>query len=845
MDLKTMIQEWEQALHYEVQALKEQRSGGIRLMNGECLYHEGKGTVYAFTGLWDMQIPEGVPVTIVLADQEVKGTVLDCFRKEITIAFERFVGEEVEEAELFSEPWELLQKLAERLEEAGEKSVCLRRMKRLLSPPETIRHPADQVKNTLHEAALRAQYNPVTYIWGPPGTGKTYTLARVAGRHYVNRRKVLILSHSHAAVDVLLKEVREFLEGRQRWKRGEIIRYGSAGQQQMMELHDMIPQQLVKNDYPQVYERYAEEKARADVRERSESRTDKRQRAASQEWEDLCRQTAERAVVIGTTLAKAAVDPFIYKREFDLVIVDEASMAFLPQLAFAASLGEHAVICGDFRQLPPIVLSRHAIAQKWLKTDVFHHSGIAAAAMTEQGHSQLLMLNIQRRMHPDISAFTNKVFYGGKVADGAAVQTEREITASKAPFRGQAAICVNIADSWPAVLKEENSASKFNLTSLFIALQLITEARAEGVQSIGFIAPYRAQTQLMNACLAELFSKEWSSGAYSAATVHKFQGAEREMILFDAVDAPPQLVPGRLLTGEDSARLINVAMTRAKGKFILLSDDGFISKTMAASQPLRQLMHYLKGKGQMVEYGEAIRDCSAVHPHLAHQQEERMSRCLKDLIKAKHSIVVGLPPKSKPPKAFWQAIQRAQHKCSIKILCKFKKVPFSNVELVAAALPFPFILIDEKIFWLGAPLYREGSVQFRLSSVPFARHFSQMFNTANNRAEIQQWVKQQKSPRAAFANGRAFTDFIACFDRCPVCANRRDVRVTKNRFVRLECPVCQAGEFPSKPMLQSYLDHTGAECAACRVRLKADWSGKAIVAVCPRCANVVDLHTFI
>ena len=61
---------------------------------------------------------------------------------------------------------------------------------------------------------------------------------------------------------------------------------------------------------------------------------------------------------MGATLAKAASDSALYEQDFDVVILDEASMAYVPQAAFAATLGKRVIICGDFKQLPPIASSR-------------------------------------------------------------------------------------------------------------------------------------------------------------------------------------------------------------------------------------------------------------------------------------------------------------------------------------------------------------------------------------------------------------------------------------------------------------------------------------------------------
>ncbi len=77
-----------------------------------------------------------------------------------------------------------------------------------------------------------------------------------------------------------------------------------------------------------------------------------------------------------------------------------------------------------------------------------------------------------------------------------------------------------------------------------------------------------------------------------AATVHRFQGSERDVMVFDTVDSAPQDRAGMLVTGKDSKRLINVAITRTKGKFIHVGDRNFIEKHIYKGKTLRQLVDH-------------------------------------------------------------------------------------------------------------------------------------------------------------------------------------------------------------------------------------------------------------
>ena len=85
---------------------------------------------------------------------------------------------------------------------------------------------------------------------------------------------------------------------------------------------------------------------------------------------------------LGRSVASAGDGPSGLKAALDdppgLIILDEASMAPIPALWVAASLADaNAIVVGDFKQLPPIVLSEHKLAQKWLGRDVFDEAKLS------------------------------------------------------------------------------------------------------------------------------------------------------------------------------------------------------------------------------------------------------------------------------------------------------------------------------------------------------------------------------------------------------------------------------------------------------------------------------------
>jgi superfamily I DNA and/or RNA helicase len=79
------------------------------------------------------------------------------------------------------------------------------------------------------------------------------------------------------------------------------------------------------------------------------------------------REVINKASIIGATLTKTYLSDDIQARKFDTVILDEASMAAIPAVWSAAILAQNnLIIVGDFKQLPPIVLSKNELTKKWL-----------------------------------------------------------------------------------------------------------------------------------------------------------------------------------------------------------------------------------------------------------------------------------------------------------------------------------------------------------------------------------------------------------------------------------------------------------------------------------------------
>ena len=302
------------------------------------------------------------------------------------------------------------------------------------------------------------------------------------------------------------------------------------------------------------------------------------------------------AVVVATTLTRAYLRDSIQSRRFDTVILDEASMAPIPALWVAASLAEtNAVVVGDPKQLPPIVISQTQLAKRWLGRDIFDEVGLTSYAVRKP---HLVTLKTQYRMHPEISAIPSTLVYERLLADGM-IKLDGNFYA---PSDGRCdqdllkwyrddwghdcpVLLVNTAsvDAWVTSVSRGTRASRLNFLSATICVdlaeQLLRDSRPDFLPGdpprILIICPYRPHAQLL-----ELLLREQNLNEARAGTVHTFQGSESDVVILDLVNDEPHWRVGMFdpKNDENTRRLLNVALTRPKRRLIIVADFQYISK---------------------------------------------------------------------------------------------------------------------------------------------------------------------------------------------------------------------------------------------------------------------------
>lgn len=712
---KTYIKEWQQALQNEIAYLKKYGGSRYIVTNGRLLSKDEHSSYY-FDTASSLRVPVGSAIKLEWGGLKASGRILSSEGKGVILSLEGYLGDLISEAYLLHDPWELLEQLIERFDEIKKSKQKRARILKLMEPSMEAKHPTDKIKSPTHELILRSKYNPITYVWGPPGTGKTYTLARVAANKYLQEKKVLVLSHSNQAVDVLIGEISSFLKKKEKFHEGGVLRYGSNTGDTLTAHDDITSSQLIEKADPLLFnERETLFLERRNLKQDLYRSFSKRDSDELLEIEtkiarllDKMRQKElellKEASLIGTTLAKAASDNAIYEKEFDLVILDEASMAYVPQAAFAATLGKRVIICGDFKQLPPIASSRDARVTEWLKEDVFHKAGVVEWVNEGKLHPHLFLLNEQRRMHPDISAFTNQYIYKGLVTDHETVFETRNKIVAQAPFPNRASVLLDTSYTGLHSISEKGSNSRYNLWQLLLSYQLIHESYLGGATSIGYVTPYRAQAYLMGLLLEELSENGPEAVDIIAATVHKFQGSERDVMIFDTVDGLPQTRAGMLLIGKDSERLINVAITRTRGKFIHVSNNEFIAKHVYRGKTLRQLVQHQISHQQRITTKSIGTWINNQYAKLQWIHARKLERVFADLASAKSSIVLSLPEGTSLPTEWIAQLMKREARVQLTVVSNEDWTELAVHTYINELIPFPFVLIDEQILWLGLPL---------------------------------------------------------------------------------------------------------------------------------------------
>jgi len=460
-------------------------------------------------------------------------------------------------------------------------------------------------------------------VHGPPGTGKTTTVIEIIQQHVAQGKQVLATADSNTAVDNLV----EFLvsQGVHTVRAGHPARVTRT-------LHDHTLDSLVqgegdywkaKNFRDKAMEVKEEQQDLAfpsgknrrglsDGRIKKLARQGKGSRGISPgkirsmaEWLvkqekiadyfDRAQQLEDRAVeavldkaeVVCTTNATAGSE-LLEEKQFDVLVIDEATQATEPSCLIPITHAKQVVMAGDHKQLPPTILSREA-EERGLSTTLFER-------LADRHEDEILsMLRYQYRMHEDIMEFSGSQFYNGALEAAPEVRRHTlddlnfelpdvESSSRKVFDPEKPVVFLDTRNTDAREYSRSGSTSRENKSEADYVEQLTENALQAGLSpgQIAVITPYNDQVDRISRNLQQWENLEIDS-------VDGFQGREKELVIISLVRSNPHDNVGFL----SDLRRLNVALTRAKRKLIVIGD----SDTVGAEQTYQDFIEYASARG--------------------------------------------------------------------------------------------------------------------------------------------------------------------------------------------------------------------------------------------------------
>ncbi len=469
--------------------------------------------------------------------------------------------------------------------------------------------------------AIKAE--DIHLIHGPPGTGKTVTSVEVIEQYIEKDKDVLACADSNVAVDNLVEHL--VSSGRR------VVRVGHPARVTPVLRKHTLDYLLEKNDTYQKAQELREEAfelkdeqedytypsgrwrrglsneaikslAEKDKGSRGIPPNKMKEMAKSLELQEkidelfdkvddleekAVSEVLERSDVVCSTNSSSASQA-LEEEDFDLCVIDEATQATEPSCLIPSIKAEKLVMAGDHKQLPPTILNEEA-KREGLDETMFER------LIALFGDNVKTLLKIQYRMHEKIMRFSADEFYNGELLADSSVEahTLKDIIDRdpKGKFR-------HVLDPYPPLSMidtkmempertRSGSTSKENPGEAVLAKELAEEYLDLGLEAtdIGIITPYKDQ--------ADLIEKKIVEENLEIDTVDGFQGREKEVIILSLTRSNDEGIIGFL----KDLRRLNVSLTRAKRKLIVLCDKS----TLSSNEVYDRLFHHIEKVGNSFE----------------------------------------------------------------------------------------------------------------------------------------------------------------------------------------------------------------------------------------------------
>ena len=441
--------------------------------------------------------------------------------------------------------------------------------------------------NASQEAAVNQvlEAKDVAIVHGPPGTGKTTTLVEAIYETLHRESQVLVCAQSNTAVDWISEKLTD---------RGlHVLRIGNPNRvndkmlsftyERRFEAHPDYPELWsIRKAVREISSRLG--KMKREDKESARNRLGKlRSRATALEIK-INTELFDEAHVVACTLVGSAKQVLSH-RKFNSLFIDEASQALEAACWIAIRKANRVILAGDHHQLPPTIKCYEA-ARAGLDHTLMQK-------IAERKPECVSLLTIQYRMNETIMGFSSHWFYQDMLQAAPEVK-DRLISSLDTPLvwidTSQLGFEESLREDSQSRVNPEEAALLVSTLQAYIE-EVGPERILEDRIDFGLISPYKAQVYHLRSLLKKTTALKAFRPLFTVHTVDGFQGQERDVILISLVRANEQ---GRIGFLRDLRRM-NVAMTRARMKLIIVGDAGTLSRHPFYARLLR----YIQENGQV------------------------------------------------------------------------------------------------------------------------------------------------------------------------------------------------------------------------------------------------------
>lgn len=419
----------------------------------------------------------------------------------------------------------------------------------------------------------------VAVVHGPPGTGKTTTLVEAIYETLHRENQVLVCAQSNMAVDWISEKLVD---------RGvSVLRIGNPSRvndkmlsftyERRFESHPDYPQLWsIRKAIRELYARGGKGAERESIRLKINSLKDRATELEIRINEALFAE----ARVIACTLVGSA-NRLLTGQKFGTLFIDEAAQALEAACWIAIRKADRVILAGDHCQLPPTIKCPEALRGGLGNT--------LMQAVVQNKPEVVSLLKMQYRMNEEIMHFSSCWFYHGQLSAAPEVKyrgiLDFDIPIEWINTEGLDCNEEFVGENYGRINKAEAELSVQTLKEylLKIGRERILDERID----VGVISPYKAQVQYLRQLIRkDTFFKPYRQ-VITMNTVDGFQGQERDVVLISLVRANEEGQIGFL----NDLRRMNVAMTRARMKLIILGDVS----TLTRHPFYRSLFEYIEG----------------------------------------------------------------------------------------------------------------------------------------------------------------------------------------------------------------------------------------------------------